>query len=135
MSMQTHTHTKWAYNFYFCSRGTFVTGVIRAECVLTPSEQTTTPNLSLSFSCCITQAHRKALASRTLSNSPIKLPHSSRCSETPGCTLNEPKSPFYTNSHFKGAPYRANSGRNGPFQSFHDGAHANFKSMPDMVKA
>lgn len=49
MSMHTHTYTKRAYNFYFCSRGTFVTGVIRAECVLTPSEQTTPPNLSLSL--------------------------------------------------------------------------------------
>lgn len=46
MSMHTRTHTKRASNFYFCSRGTFVTGVIRAECVLTPSQQTTPPNLS-----------------------------------------------------------------------------------------
>jgi len=38
-------------------------------------------------------------------------------------------------SHFKGAPYRANIGRKGQFESFHDGAHAHFKAMPDIIRA
>lgn len=124
MSMHTRTHTKslqllFLQQRHICNRGDkswMCFDPIRAD---DSSE-------SLSHAALLRHTE-KALDSRTLSNSPIKLAHSSRCSETSG--------PFYTTSCFKGAPYRAHTGRNGQFESFHHEAHVNFKDMPDIIKA
>lgn len=111
MSIHTHTHTKglqllFLQQRHICNRGDkswMCFDPIRAD----DSE-------SLSHAALLRHTEN-VLASRTLSNSPIKLAHSSRCSESSGCTRNEPKSPFHTTSRCKGAPFRANTGRNGQF--------------------